>query len=150
LFSLDPGSPRPGNRETDGGKEESGNAKGFLFHFWDSDFPKSEGDCAPPRSAKDHNQLGWNGLGRKKERWHGRCIGARQPMNAHKSTTYDLIMQSEFEDKNRTLLETVIYALFTLSAIVSIWQFVVQPIAVPLHTTRFASNQTNQCVQREI
>ena len=49
-------------------------------------------------------------------------------MNTHKSTTYDLIMESEFEDKNRSLLETVIYALFILSAIVSIWQFVVQPI----------------------
>jgi hypothetical protein len=59
-------------------------------------------------------------------------------------------MESESEDKTRTLLETVIYALFTLSAIVSIWQFVVQPIAVPSHTTGFASNQTNQCVQREI
>src|SRR5437763_327820 len=38
-------------------------------------------------------------------------------MNTHKSTTYDLITESESEDKNRTLLETVIYALFTLSAI---------------------------------
>jgi flagellar motor switch protein FliG len=71
-------------------------------------------------------------------------------MNTHKSTTYDLIMESESEDKNRTLLETVIYALFTLSAIVSIWQFVVQPIAVPSRTADFASNQTTQCVQREI
>ena len=71
-------------------------------------------------------------------------------MNTHKSTTYDLIMESESEDKNRTLLETVIYALFTLSAIVSILQFVVQPIALPSHTTGYASNQTNQCVQGEI
>jgi hypothetical protein len=78
------------------------------------------------------------------------AIGARQPMNTHKSTTYDLIMESESEDKNRTLLETVIYALFTLSAIVSIWQFVVQPIVVPSHTAGFASNQTTQCVQGEI
>jgi hypothetical protein len=36
-----------------------------------------------------------------------------------------------------------------LSAIVSIWQFVVQPIVVPSHTAGFASNQT-QCVQGEI
>ena len=61
-------------------------------------------------------------------------------MNTHKANTYDLIVESE--DKNRTVLETVIYALFTLSAIVSIWQFVVQPIVVPSHTAGFASNQT--------
>ena len=71
-------------------------------------------------------------------------------MNTHKSTTYDLIMESESEDKNRALLETVIYALFTLSAIVSIWQFVVQPIGVPSRTSSFASDQTTHCVQREI
>ena len=69
-------------------------------------------------------------------------------MNTHKANTYDLIVESE--DKNRAVLETVIYALFILSAIVSIWQFVVQPIAVPSHTAGFASNQTTQCVQREI
>jgi flagellar motor switch protein FliG len=71
-------------------------------------------------------------------------------MNTHKSTTYDLIVESESEDKNRTLLETVIDALFTLSAILSIWQFVVQPIVVPSQTAGFASNQTTQCVQGEI
>jgi hypothetical protein len=61
-------------------------------------------------------------------------------MNTHKANTYDLIVESE--DKTRSLLETVIYALFILSAIVSIWQFVVQPIVVPSHTAGFASNQT--------
>jgi hypothetical protein len=69
-------------------------------------------------------------------------------MNTHKANTYDLIVESE--DKNRTVLETVIYALFTLSAIVSIWQFVMQPIVVPSHTAGFASNQTTQCIQGEI
>ena len=69
-------------------------------------------------------------------------------MNTHKANTYDLIMQSE--DKNRAVLETVIYALFILSGIVSIWQFVVQPIVVPSHTAGFASNQTTQCIQGEI
>ena len=69
-------------------------------------------------------------------------------MNTHKANTYDLIVESE--DKNRTLLETAIYALFTLSAIVSIWQFVVQPIVLPSHTAGLPSNQTIQCVQGEI
>ena len=63
-------------------------------------------------------------------------------MNTHKSTTYDLILESESEDKSRSLLETVIYALFILSAIVSIFQFVVQPIVVPSHPAGFASTQT--------
>jgi len=71
-------------------------------------------------------------------------------MNTHKSTTYDLIVESESEDKNRTMLETVIYALFILSAIVSIWQFVVQPIVVPSRIAGFASSQTTQCLQGEI
>ena len=41
-------------------------------------------------------------------------------------------MESESEDKNRSLLETVIYALFILSAIVSIWQFAQQPNPLPI------------------
>jgi len=45
-------------------------------------------------------------------------------MKTHTANTYDLIIESE--DKNRTLLETVIYVLFILSAVVSILQFVVQ------------------------
>jgi hypothetical protein len=69
-------------------------------------------------------------------------------MNTHKANTYDLVVESE--DKNRTLLETVIYALFTLSAIVSIWQFVVQPIVVPSHTAGFASTQTTAAAACDI
>lgn len=69
-------------------------------------------------------------------------------MNTHKANTYDLIVESE--DKNRTVLETVIYALFTLSAIVSIWQFVVQPIVVPSHTAGFASTQTSTAAACDI
>ena len=61
-------------------------------------------------------------------------------MKTHTANTYDLIIESE--DKNRTALETVIYVLFILSAVVSILQFVVQPIVVPSHTAGFASNQT--------
>ena len=61
-------------------------------------------------------------------------------MKTHTANTYDLIIESE--DKNRTLLETVIYVLFILSAVVSILEFVVQPIVVPSHTTGFVSNQT--------
>jgi len=63
-----------------------------------------------------------------------------QPMKTHTANTYDLIVESE--DKNGTVLETVIYLLFIVSALVSIFQFVVQPIVVPAHTAGFASSQT--------
>ena len=62
------------------------------------------------------------------------------PMKTHTANTYDLIVESE--DKNRTALETVIYVLFILSAVVSILQFVVQPIVVPSHTAGFVSAQS--------
>ena len=67
--------------------------------------------------------------------------------NSH-ANTYDLIVESE--DKNRSVIETVIYALFILSAIVSIFQFVVQPIVVPLHTPGLASNQTTEIAASNI
>ena len=55
-------------------------------------------------------------------------------MKTHTANTYDLIVESE--DKNRTALETVIYVLFILSAVVSILQFVAQPVVVPSHDCR--------------
>jgi TRAP-type mannitol/chloroaromatic compound transport system permease small subunit len=61
-------------------------------------------------------------------------------MKTHTANTYDLIIESE--DKNRTALETVIYVLFILSAVISILQFVVQPVVVPSHTAGFVSAQS--------
>ena len=60
-------------------------------------------------------------------------------MKTHTANTYDLIVESE--DKNRTLFETLIYVLFILSAVISILQFVVQPIVVPSHTAGVVSAQ---------
>ena len=60
-------------------------------------------------------------------------------MKTHTANTYDLIVESE--DKNRTALETVIYVLFILSAVVSILQFVVQPVIVPSHAAGVVSAQ---------
>ena len=62
-------------------------------------------------------------------------------MKTHTANTYDLIVESEDEDKNRTAIETVIYVLFILSAVVSILQFVAQPVVVPSHTAGFVSTQ---------
>jgi hypothetical protein len=57
-------------------------------------------------------------------------------------STYELVMESEYEDKNRSVVETVIYALFILSAVFSIWQFAIQPVVVP---TSVAAAQIETC-----
>jgi hypothetical protein len=48
--------------------------------------------------------------------------------NEHKST-YALLMRSE--EKGRTILETVLYAVFALSVVCSIWQFAQEAQLVP-------------------
>ena len=50
-------------------------------------------------------------------------------MNNYEST-YALLVRSE--EKNRSLLETLVYAIFILSAVFSIWQFARQPMMLPL------------------
>ena len=47
-------------------------------------------------------------------------------------STYALLVRSE--DKERSFLETALCILCALSAIVAIWQFAQQPIALPLQT----------------
>jgi hypothetical protein len=54
-------------------------------------------------------------------------------MNIHKSNTYDLIVESKSEDKGRTVIEALIYTLFILSAVVSIFQVAAQPVVIPGH-----------------
>jgi len=46
-----------------------------------------------------------------------------------KRSTYRLLVQSE--EKSRNLLETALYGLFAISALLTIWQFAEQPAAVP-------------------
>jgi hypothetical protein len=48
-------------------------------------------------------------------------------------TTYALLVQSE--DKGRGIMETVVYALLSLSVILSILQFVQQPNRLPATLT---------------
>jgi TRAP-type uncharacterized transport system fused permease subunit len=50
-------------------------------------------------------------------------------MNNYEST-YALLVRSE--EKSRSLLETLVYAIFILSAVFSIWQFAHQPMMLPL------------------
>ncbi|MBV9009061.1 MAG: hypothetical protein JO354_07840 [Verrucomicrobia bacterium] len=52
-------------------------------------------------------------------------------MKTHLANTYDLIVASESEDKGRSAVETMIYALFIVSAIVSIFSAAAQPVVVP-------------------
>jgi hypothetical protein len=44
--------------------------------------------------------------------------------------TYKLLVQSE--ERNKNIMEIVLYGLVALSAVMSIWQFAEQPSAVPL------------------
>ena len=44
-------------------------------------------------------------------------------------STYALIVRSE--EKSRSALEIVLYAIFTLSAVLSIWQFAQNPVKIP-------------------
>ena len=54
-------------------------------------------------------------------------------------STYALLVQSE--EKSRNILETVLYGLFALSAVVSIWQFAEQPSALPLERVGTVNGQ---------
>ena len=60
-------------------------------------------------------------------------------MKTHKSNTYDLVIESESQDKSRAVIEMLIYAAFILSAVVSIVQAAAQPVIVPGH---IANKQT--------
>ena len=63
-------------------------------------------------------------------------------MNNH--TTYALLVQSQ--EKGRAIMETAVYALLGLSAILSILQFVQQPERVPatLSTRAYEISDTSQ------
>lgn len=60
-------------------------------------------------------------------------------MNNYEST-YALLVRSE--EKNRTLLETVAYAIFILSAVFTIWQFAHQPVLLPLKSVHTSAAVT--------
>ena len=47
-------------------------------------------------------------------------------MESHEESTYALLVRSE--EKSRGVLEIVLYAFFIVSALVSIWQFAIQPV----------------------
>jgi len=51
-------------------------------------------------------------------------------MNNEAQSTYGLLVRSE--EKGRGIMETVVYALLGLSAIISIWQFVELPNRLPI------------------
>jgi hypothetical protein len=50
-------------------------------------------------------------------------------MNTTHESTYALLVRSE--EKERGLLETVLYAFFILSTVAAIWQFAQQPVNIP-------------------
>jgi hypothetical protein len=72
-------------------------------------------------------------------------MNTSQTTNEIHESTYALLVRSE--EKERSLLETIAYGLFILSAVAAIWQFVQQPINLPLDAMpRTASvTQTGRC-----
>ncbi|PYJ72814.1 MAG: hypothetical protein DME75_03480 [Verrucomicrobia bacterium] len=67
---------------------------------------------------------------RSRRRLHHKKGGSHIIMNNEYESTYTLLVRSE--EKGRSIMETVVYALFGLSAIISIWQFVEQPNRLPI------------------
>jgi hypothetical protein len=61
--------------------------------------------------------------------------------NEHEST-YALLVRSE--EKSRDMLETAVYALFILSAVFAIWQFVQQPMPLPMNQTIWSQHPAPQ------
>jgi hypothetical protein len=59
-------------------------------------------------------------------------------------STYALLVRSE--EKERSLLETIAYGLFILSAVAAIWQFAQQPINLPLSAMPGTASVTQACV----
>ena len=63
-------------------------------------------------------------------------------MQSSTNSTYSLIVRSE--EKSRSILEIVLFAFFILSAVVSIWQFAREPVAVPAVGLEPAQTVTTQ------
>jgi hypothetical protein len=55
----------------------------------------------------------------------------------NKESIYNLLMRSE--ERTRNVVEIALYALFALSAVVSLWQFAHQPSSLPLKQIRATS-----------
>ena len=66
-------------------------------------------------------------------------------MKAHRSNTYDLLVASESEDRGRTTIETLIYAVFIISAALSIMHAAVQPVVVPSHIAAAKNCKVEYC-----
>jgi hypothetical protein len=57
-------------------------------------------------------------------------------------STYRLLIQSE--ERNKNVMEIAVYALVGLSCLISIWQFVEQPNALPLDSIKTVGEQQIQ------
>ena len=60
------------------------------------------------------------------------------PAEGVHESTYALLMRSE--EKQRGILEIVVFALFILCAVFSLWQFAGQSVAFPLPAVRIADS----------
>lgn len=104
-----------------------------MFHFRDSSFPPAVTKTSDAELIVKRNHRGASSLRVYKIRWHGGCISPA-PMKP-RANTYYLITASASEDKRRSAAEVVIYAVFVLSAVVSIITAASQPVFAPTRIT---------------
>ncbi len=71
-------------------------------------------------------------------------MNTTQTTNQVHESTYALLVRSE--EKERSLLETIAYGLFILSAVAAIWQFAQQPINLPLDAMPRTASVTQAAV----
>jgi hypothetical protein len=60
--------------------------------------------------------------------------------NSREESTYALLVRSN--ERSRDILENALFAVFVLSALFAIWQFAVQPNALPLSRVQTATQHT--------
>ncbi len=112
-----------------------------------ADRPVPQSICAAGGefSAADTNSLGINGLRLGDRRGTALAkLFRQQPQTTMKTypeipqfeSTYALILRSE--ERERTVSETLAYALLILSAVFAVWQIAQQPFTVPTNLTRGA------------
>jgi hypothetical protein len=60
--------------------------------------------------------------------------------NSRQESTYALLVHSK--ERSRDILENALFAVFVLSVLVAIWQFAVQPNALPLSRVQTATQHS--------
>ncbi len=99
----------------------------------DGEFPNAEQGIVCLQDQLHRNNCMLSNLRRGLISWHAGCIdtGVNQTniMNDQFESNYALLVRSE--EKGRGVLEILVYAIFFLSVVSSIWQFAQTPLRIP-------------------